>query len=125
VILGVGVDVFAVRRMARELEQDGPGFVAGVFTPGEIADCSATRDPAQHYAARFAAKEAVVKAISSAAVTGTHWREIEVRADGDGRPAVVLHGAIKAAAEGLSAGRIHLSLSHTREFALATVIVES
>jgi holo-[acyl-carrier protein] synthase len=121
VILGVGVDVFAVRRMARELEQDGPGFVADVFTPGEIADCSATRDPAQHYAA----KEAVVKAISSAAVTGTRWREIEVCADGDGRPAVVLHGAIKAAAEGLPAGRIRLSLSHTREFALATVIVES
>jgi holo-[acyl-carrier protein] synthase len=126
-VVGIGVDVFSVRRMARELSKDGVGLRESLFTPGEIAYCEGKRSPAPHYAARFAAKEALYKALGDGQPPGggASWRDAEVRNDASGRSRLVLHGALKDAASGVRADRIFLSLSHTREWAVATVVLES
>ncbi len=125
VIVGVGVDVLAVERMARELARDPRGLRELLFTAGEIADCEAKRDPAPHYAARFAAKEALFKALGAQQVTGASWREVEVRSGPSGRSRLVLHGRLRQAAEALHADRAFVSLSHTGKLAIANVVLES
>jgi holo-[acyl-carrier protein] synthase len=134
-IVGVGVDLFEVARMEHQLRQGGAAFREELFTPGEIAYCETKRCPARHYAARFAAKEAVLKALAQGQPPegrspdrgrrdGWTWREVEVRSEG-GPPSVVLHGSLHARAQALHVGRILLSLSHTRELAMANVVLES
>jgi len=124
-VVGIGVDVFSVRRMARELSKDGLGLRESLFTPEEIAYCEGKRSPAPHYAARFAAKEAAYKALGDGQPAGVSWRDAEVRNDPSGRSRLVLHGAFRDAASSVRADRIFLSLSHTREWAVATVVLES
>ena len=124
-VVGIGIDIFSVRRMARELAQDGAGFRESLFTPGEIAYCEGKRSPAPHYAARFAAKEAAYKALGDGQPAGVSWRDAEVRNDPSGRSRLLLHGAFRDAASSVRAERIFLSLSHTREWAIATVVLES
>ena len=124
-VVGIGIDVFSVRRMARELAQDGAGFRESLFTPEEIAYCEGKRSPAPHYAARFAAKEAAYKALGDGQPAGVSWRDAEVRSDPSGRSRLLLHGAFRDAACSVRVERIFLSLSHTREWAIATVVLES
>jgi holo-[acyl-carrier protein] synthase len=124
-IVGIGVDVFAVARIARELAKDSHGLREQLFTPEEIAYCEAKRYPAPHYAVRFAAKEALFKALGSAQVNGASWREAEVRNERSGRSRLVLHGRLRAAASALHADRIFVSLSHTRKWVVANVVLES
>ena len=126
-VVGIGVDVISVRRMARELSTDGAGLRETLFTSDEIAYCEGKRSPAPHYAARFAAKDALYKALGDAqpVAGGASWRDAEVRNDPSGRSRLVLHGALEDAASGVRADRIFLSLSHTREWAVATVVLES
>ena len=124
-IVGIGVDVLAVARMARELGRDPHGLRAQLFTPDEIAYCEGKRIPAPHYAVRFAAKEALFKALGAAEVTGASWREVEVRSAASGRSRLILHGRLQEAAAALHADRIFVSLSHTREWAIANVVLES
>jgi len=124
-IVGIGVDVFAVERIATQLEEDGSDLRERLFTPGEIAYCEAKRYPAPHYAARFAAKEALYKALGGRQPQGASWRDVEVRNDPSGRSHLVLHGPIRDAAAALRADRVFLSLSHTREWAVANVVLES
>ena len=124
-VVGIGVDVFSVRRMARRLSQDGVGLRESLFTPEEIAYCEGKRSPAPHYAARFAAKEAAYKALGDGQPAGVSWRDAEVRNDPSGRSRLVFHGAFRDAASSVHADRIFLSLSHTREWAVATVVLES
>jgi holo-[acyl-carrier protein] synthase len=122
-VLGIGTDLVEVARIARELELRGP--LEGVFTPAELAYCTSMHNPAQHFAARFAAKEALVKALAAAQQSGLFWIEIEVQRGPNGEPSLVLSGRIKAIADRLGVKRIHVSLSHTGELAFASVIVES
>lgn len=110
--------------MERELQAGGDQFLAQVFSREEIAYCESKRYPARHYAARFAAKEAVLKALAPEPGRGVAWREIEV-SGGGGPPRVVLHGALRARADALRVTRISLSLSHTAALAMAGVVVES
>jgi holo-[acyl-carrier protein] synthase len=125
-ILGVGVDITEVARIRAALEnpRTGARFRARVFTPGEAAYCVKRRNGYESFAARFAAKEAMMKAIGGAVGRGVGWREIEV-VRGDGAPTIHLHGRAQACAEALGIRRIHLSLSHTAELAIAYVVAES
>jgi holo-[acyl-carrier protein] synthase len=114
----VGVDLIEIPRIAHALERY-PGFRERCFTEAERAYCDAKPNPPQHYAARFAGKEAVGKALGS----GVHftWREIEIT--GRPKPAVTLSGRTKAWAERVGTGRIELSMTHSRELAQAVCVV--
>ena len=114
----VGVDLIEIERIARALERH-PGFRERCFTEAERAYCDQKPNPPQHYAARFAGKEAVGKALGSG-VRFT-WREIEI--SGRPKPGVKLSGSTKAWAERVGAGRIELSMTHSRELAQAVCFI--
>jgi holo-[acyl-carrier protein] synthase len=116
----VGLDLIEIERIRRALERY-PGFRERCFTPDEIAYCDSRANPAQHYAGRFAGKEAVGKALGSGVLFT--WKEIEIR--GRPKPAVVLHGRTKAWAEKIGAARIDLSMTHSRELAAAICVVSA
>ena len=120
-IRGIGVDLCPVSRVARIMERHPVRFEERVFTPGERAYCGARGVPAQHYAARFAAKEAALKALGVPKACG--WHDLEVAADG-GAPRLTLHGPAAAAAAARGVRRAHLSLSHAGDTAIAFVVLE-
>jgi holo-[acyl-carrier protein] synthase len=122
VVLGVGVDLLEVARMRRELRGRDPGLREELFTPAEIEGCEATRDPTLHYAERFAAKEAVFKALSPAPGGGAWWRDIEVRGQAGGVK-VLLHGSMRVRAQALGVRRVRLSLSHQDGLAMASAVL--
>jgi holo-[acyl-carrier protein] synthase len=124
-IVGIGSDVLEVARMERELCKPGSSIKDDVFTPAEIAYCEGKRYPARHFAARFAAKEAVFKALSLDGAGGLRLRQVEVCNDGLGRPRVELFGTIRQIAESCGVARVFVSLSHTDELATANVVLES
>ena len=117
--LRVGVDLIEIDRVRRALERHGDGFRARCFTSAERAYCDAKPNPAQHYAGRFAAKEAVGKALGSGVYFT--WKEIEIR--GRPKPGVFLTGRTAAWAEKVGAGKIELSMTHSRELAAAVAVV--
>jgi holo-[acyl-carrier protein] synthase len=126
-IIGIGVDLTEVPRIADALAnpRTGARFEARVFTPGEIAYCRRRRAAAESFAARFAAKEAAMKALGRGFLGGgVGWQQIEV-VRGRGRPTLVLSGRARQEAEKLGIARLHLSLTHTEKFAVAYVIAES
>jgi holo-[acyl-carrier protein] synthase len=120
----VGVDLIEVERVRRALERH-PAFRSRCFTAAERAYCEARPNPAQHYAARFAGKEAVGKALGFGVARAFAWREIEIA--GRPKPAVRLSGRVAAWAQALGAGAVDLSLTHSRRLAaaVAAVVVES
>jgi len=125
-IVGIGVDLFSVTRVEDELDKGDQGLRDHIYTPEEIAYCTTKRYPGQHYAARFAAKEAVFKALGAANLSGQHWRDVEVRSDPHtGRSQVILHGRVKEAATALGVTSVFVSLSHTRDWAVASVVLEA
>jgi holo-[acyl-carrier protein] synthase len=115
----VGLDLIEIARVRRALERHGDGFRERCFTAAERDYCDGKPNPAQHYAGRFAAKEAVGKALG----TGVHftWKEIEIR--GRPKPGVHLSGRTARAAERLGAGQIELSMTHSRELAAAVAVI--
>jgi holo-[acyl-carrier protein] synthase len=119
-VLGVGVDLCEVDRMRRVLART-PGFAARVFTDDEQAYCRARRDPAERFAARFAAKEAVLKAMG-VGLGACAFRDIEVVRAESGAPSLALHGAAAELAAARGIARWHVSLSHTSVVAEALVI---
>lgn len=111
--------------MERELARDRAGFVQQVFCAGEAAYCAARRQPAQHFAARFAAKEAVFKALALELEDMSAWREVEILSGGGGAGQVVFHGRLRDLAARRGVRHVRLSMSHTPALAAASVILET
>ncbi len=125
-IVGTGIDLSEIERIQAAVTRFGDRFLNRIFTPAEIRYCRRKqRNAAESLAARFAAKEAGAKALGTGMAKGVSWREIEVTHLPGGRPALIFHGraAERAAAMGVTAA--HLSLSHGRELAIASVVLEA
>ena len=123
-IVGTGIDITEVPRIRRTIERFGTRFLHKIFTAGEIRCCDPKANRVERYAARFAAKEAGMKAIGTGWNHGVRWRDIEVARKPGGRPTLVLHGKAAEFAAKLGATNIALSLTHTAEQAFAQVILE-
>jgi len=121
-IIGVGIDVCEIDRFAASLERS-PGLVERLFTPGERVTHSGDDRSPQSLAARFAAKEALAKALGAPA--GLSWQDAEVVTDDSGRPSLLVRGTVAERADELGVGTIHVSLSHDAGVASAVVICES
>ena len=124
-IVGTGVDIAEVSRIAASISRFGRRFTERVFTPGEIHYCESKANKAERYAARFAAKEAAMKAIGTGWRHGVTWQDIEVRRIPGGRPFLHFDGKAAEFFRSLGACRSHLSITHTAEFAMAQVILEN
>jgi holo-[acyl-carrier protein] synthase len=123
-IVGTGIDIAEVPRMAQAIERFGQRFLTRVFTEGEIRYCDSKANRIERYAARFAAKEAGMKALGTGWSHGVRWRDIEVLRQPGGRPTLVFHGRAGEFASRLGVGNIALSLTHTADEAMAQVILE-
>ena len=145
-VVGMGTDLAEIVRVARSIERFGDRFLARVYTPGEIAYCMTKKGFAESFAARFAAKEraraerrgeraptyakrfaakeAGAKALGTGISFGVSWKEFEVTRAKSGKPSLVLHGRAAALAAAMGVVHISLSLTHTRDLAMAVVVME-
>jgi holo-[acyl-carrier protein] synthase len=123
-IVGLGIDIAEVNRIREAIERHGEAFLKRVYTPSEIAYCKKHRDPYERYAARFAAKEAAMKALGTGWRRGVRWVDIEVARMPSGQPTIKLYGATEKIAESLDVKRILLTITHSGNTALAQVIFE-
>jgi len=123
-IFGIGTDIVEVERLRAAWTRHGEKFLKRVFTPDEITYCLGMADPAPCLAARFAAKEAAVKALGTGISQGVGFRDVQVKSSGN-RPRVKLDGRAQRLAEEQGITDIHLSLSHEKHFALALVVMET
>lgn len=124
-IVGTGVDLAEVDRIRESVERFGEKFLKRVYTEAEIAYVERKANKYERYAARFAAKEAGMKAIGTGWRRGVRWQDFEVINMPSGRPTLKLHGVAAEFASRLAVRSIHLSLTHTTQFGLAYVILES
>jgi holo-[acyl-carrier protein] synthase len=122
-VKGVGVDLAQIPRLRRVVERWDDRFLRRVFTDEEIAYCRRRRDPIPHFAARFAAKEATLKALGTGLSMGVNWRELEVRRERGQAPTMVLRGRTQAIARAKGASRVLLSLSHDGDYAMAQALL--
>ncbi|HEY7207023.1 MAG TPA: holo-ACP synthase [Gaiellaceae bacterium] len=116
----IGVDLIEIERIRRALERY-PAFRERCFTDAERAYCESRRNPAESYAGRFAGKEAVGKALGFGVARAFAWREVEI--SGRPKPGVTLHGRVARWADQVDAGRVDLSMTHSRELAAAVAVV--
>ncbi|HPV15479.1 MAG TPA: holo-ACP synthase [Candidatus Cloacimonadota bacterium] len=122
-IYGIGTDIVKIARLQRSMEQN-TRMAQKLFTEAEISYCESRASKYQSYAARFAAKEAVMKALGTGWDERVHWQNIEIIKPDDSAPCVVLHNDTKAFAIEQGLGKIHLSISHEKDYATAFVVVE-
>lgn len=123
-VRGIGIDLVPIARMREVMARWQERFLARVFTSAEIAYCRSRRDPAPHFAARFAAKEAGLKALGTGLRLGVSWRELEVARERGGPPVLVLHGRSREIArQRRGADRMLLALSHDGEYAIAQAML--
>jgi len=121
-MIGLGIDLVEVQRIRELLTKHGDRFKERTFTADEIAYCDACADPAMHYAARFAAKEATAKALGTGLwAQGVDWRDIEVTRAESGKPGLLLHGGAQDHAGVQGVTKLFISLTHTRDHAMAQV----
>ncbi len=124
-IVGHGIDLVEISRISRLMSENGESFLSRCFTAAEREYAGDSRRRDEHLAARFAAKEAVMKALGTGWTAGIAWTDIEVTRDAAGVPGVRLGGAAAQVAERLGIARWRLSLSHTATVAMASAIAES
>jgi holo-[acyl-carrier protein] synthase len=125
VIVGTGIDIAEVGRVRAAIERHGARFVERIFTEAEIAYVERKANRFERYAARFAAKEAGMKAIGTGWRGGVRWRDFEVTNLRSGKPTLAFHGAAASYAERLGVRAVSLSLTHTADTGMAFVILES
>lgn len=121
-IKGVGIDAIEIERIERVIAQWDQHFLRKIFTPREIAYCKSKPNTIQHFAVRFAAKEAFAKAIATGWRSAFRWQDVEIENDLAGKPKIVLHGRLE---QQFSLAAVHLSLSHTHTNAVAVVVLEA
>jgi holo-[acyl-carrier protein] synthase len=122
VIKGTGIDIIEIKRIRTLIEGKGAVALNRLFTEAEVEYCSCKRDPYPNYAGRFAAKEAFLKALGTG-LRGLKWTQIEVLPDELGKPVVRLSGDAALKFAEIGASQIHLSISHSREYAVAQVVL--
>ena len=123
-LIGTGIDLVEIDRIAHSIEKYGDRFLEKVFTQGEIAYCRRKKNFAESFAARFAAKEAGAKALGTGIQHGVMWKELEVRRQPGQRPVLHFSGRALEIAERLGVQRVSLSLTHTDTLAMASVQLE-
>jgi holo-[acyl-carrier protein] synthase len=123
-IRGIGTDIVEVGRLERATRRHGRVFLTRLFTPAEIEYCDSQLRCFESYAARFAAKEAFLKALGTGGRDGISWQEVEVVRESRGRPELALTGNALEAAHRIGAQKVFLSLSHTRGLATAVAVLE-
>jgi len=121
-IVGLGIDATEIDRIEATIARHGDRFLSRIFTEGEIAYCQRHRNPGPSFAARFAAKEAVMKALGTGHAQGVLWRDVEVVRHG-GPPQLRLHGGALRRFEALGAQSSLLTLTHARDLAIAQVLL--
>jgi len=124
-IVGTGIDICEVARVREAIERFGQRFLKRVFTDAERAYCESKRNRIERYAARFAAKEAAMKAIGTGLRRGVSWQDFEVGREAGGRPTLTIRGKGAQFAAKLGTKRAALSITHTKDAAMAQVILES
>jgi holo-[acyl-carrier protein] synthase len=121
-IVGVGTDIVECLRVGRMIERHGELFLARIYTVREVRFCHSRKRATEHFAARWAAKEAVLKALGQPWRRGVEWTDVEVVQEAGGAPEVELFGATKELAGSLRVGRILLSMGHCRAYATAHAV---
>lgn len=121
-VVGTGIDMVGIERFRRALERHGERLLDRVFTERERKECEGRADPPRHLAARFAAKEAVFKALGTGWGRGVGWKDVEVTADAYGRPLCTLKGKARDHLQGLGGSDVLVSLAHEGDFALAQAL---
>ena len=125
VIVGLGLDIAETDRIEAAITRHGAPFLERVYTPLEVAYCESHKNKFERYAARFAAKEAAMKALGTGWRRGVRWRDIEVTRDPSGKPTLSLEGAAGEIAGQLGVKNIALTITHSGNLALAQVIFEN
>ncbi len=124
-IIGTGIDIVEISRIHRAVDRHGERFLERVFTTGELEYCLARRYPERHLAARFAVKEAALKALGTGVSRGIFWRDVETSRHPSGRPVVEFHNIAAETLHALGATSTYVSISHTDHHAVALVILET
>jgi holo-[acyl-carrier protein] synthase len=121
-VIGIGTDIIECLRIAQMIERHGELFIGRVYTPQEIEYCSSRKAATQHYAGRWAAKEAVLKALGTGWIRGISWRDVEVRISSSGKPRIAFAGGAREVCERLGITEMQISISHCRTHATAFAI---
>lgn len=120
--LGIGTDIIECLRIAQMIERHGELFIQRVYTDTEIQYCQRRKAVTQHFAGRWAAKEAILKALGTGWIRGISWRDLEIVNEQGGKPVVSLHGGAKDVAHSMGIAEILISISHCRSHATALAI---
>ena len=120
-VLGLGIDIIEISRIKKSVDEYGEKFLQKVFTQDEISYCNSKYNKHQHYAARFAAKEAVYKALASGWKEGLRWKDIEIQNDNSGMPSVKLYGKLKSFIS--NNAELKISISHSDNYVTAVAII--
>ncbi len=122
-VIGIGSDIVECLRVARMIERHGEQFINRVYTAAEIRHCNSRKQATQHFAGRWAAKEAVMRALGVRTRKGFDWRDIEIRRNKGGKLTAAFRGAARDVIEQLGVGDIHLTIAYCRAVATATALV--